>query len=399
MGLNETPSANRVSIGFFGKRNSGKSSLVNAVTGQSLSLVSDVPGTTTDPISKTMELLPVGPVVLIDTAGVDDEGDLGKLRVEKTYHAMRRTDIAVLVTDGGKEISEEELRLAEELEKREIPYLIAVNKSEQIEKEHRQCWETFCRERKHVYVSAKKGDGIEELKTAIGQLAGQEKKGNPLVSDLIDKGDVVILVTPIDASAPKGRLILPQQQTIRDLLDKGAVTMVVQPQELPSALAMLKEKPKMVITDSQAFKEVNSMVPEEILLTSFSILFARYKGILWDAVDGAHILDQLENGDTVLISEGCTHHKQCGDIGTEKLPAWIRKYTGKDIRFVWTSGVEFPDDLSPYRLVIHCGGCMLNDKEIGARNKAARDQMVAMTNYGTAIAHMNGILERSIKLR
>lgn len=397
--MNKTPVANRVCIGFFGKRNSGKSSLVNAVSGQSLSVVSDVAGTTTDPVSKTMELLPVGPVLLIDTAGIDDEGALGQMRVEKTYQTMRKTDVAVLVVDGQQDISEDERRLAQQLQEQKIPFLVAVNKTEDISEERRLEWQDFCKEQTHVFVSALKRIGIEELKVSIGQLAKEEKKENPLVSDLVEEGDLVILVTPIDSAAPKGRLILPQQQTIRDLLDAGAMTMVVQPQQLPKALASSSKKPRLVITDSQAFGSVSKMVPEDVLLTSFSVLFARYKGILWEAVEGARVLDRLQDGDTVLISEGCTHHRQCGDIGTEKLPAWILKHTGKEIRFAWTSGTEFPSELSGYRLVIHCGGCMLNEKEMSYRSMTARTQKVPMTNYGTAIAHMNGILERSIKFK
>lgn len=399
MGLQETPVANRVCIGFFGKRNSGKSSLINAVSGQNLAVVSDVPGTTTDPVTKTMELLPVGPVLLVDTAGVDDEGELGRMRIDKTYQTMRKTDVAVLVVDGQQKISEEERALAQELSKRNIPFLVAVNKTEDLPHERYSVWESFCEEKPHVFVSAAKNIGIDALKVSIGQLAGVEKKERPLVSDLVKKGDLVFLVTPIDAAAPKGRLILPQQQTIRDLLDHGVMTMVVQPEELEAALAVTNRKPKMVITDSQAFGRVSRIVPEDILLTSFSVLFARYKGVLWDAVEGARVLDCLEDGDKVLISEGCTHHRQCGDIGTEKLPAWILNYTGKDVRFAWTSGTEFPADLSGYRLVIHCGACMLNEKEMNYRNQTAQMQNVPMTNYGTAIAHINGILERSIRLQ
>ncbi len=397
--MNKTPVANRVCIGFFGKRNSGKSSLVNAVSGQNLAVVSDVPGTTTDPVLKTMELLPVGPVLLVDTAGVDDEGELGKLRVDMTYRTMHKTDVAVLVVDGQQAISDEERALAGQFAERNIPFLIAVNKAEKMSPEKRRVWEGFCAQQRHIFVSATESIGIEELKVSIGQLADEGKKERPLVSDLVEKGDLVILVTPIDASAPKGRLILPQQQTIRDLLDKGAMPMVVQLEELKQALATVNVKPKLVITDSQVFGKVNAIVPDDILLTSFSVLFARYKGVLWDAVEGAKVLDTLADGDCVLISEGCTHHRQCGDIGTEKLPAWILNYTGKDIRFAWTSGTEFPSDLSGYRLVIHCGACMLNEKEMSYRSRTARKQNVPMTNYGTAIAHINGILERSIRLQ
>ncbi len=412
MGLNETPSANRIHIGFFGKRNSGKSSLMNAVSGQQLAVVSEVPGTTTDPVSKSMELLPIGPVLLIDTAGMDDEGKLGELRVEKTREVLRKTDIALIVVSGQTRVSEEERKLAGLLRERRIPFLVVINKSEEITDEQKAHWNAFCKEEKHLFVSAKYPDGkcgkempladistIEELKVSIGQLLAQNPFRQPLVSDLVCKGDVVILVTPIDAAAPKGRLILPQQQTIRELLEAGTLTMVVQPEELPEALDACREKPKLVVTDSQAFAKVSRMVPDDILLTSFSILFARYKGILWDAVEGAHMLDHLQDQDTVLICEGCSHHRQCGDIGTEKLPAWILKHTGKQIRFAWTSGTQFPEDVSGYRLVIHCGGCMLNDKEMGYRLGVAKRQQVPMTNYGTAIAHMNGILERSIRLQ
>lgn len=397
--MNKTPVANRVCIGFFGKRNSGKSSLVNAVTGQSLAVVSDVPGTTTDPVYKTMELLPVGPVMLVDTAGIDDEGMLGTLRVDKTYDVLKKTDVAVLVVDGQQEISGEERELIRQFTERNIPFLVAVNKADAILPESCGVWEDYCKEYKYVTVSALQGTGINDLKVSIGQLACGAKKERPLVSDLVEKGDLVILVTPIDEAAPKGRLILPQQQTIRDLLEKGAMTMVVQPDELPGALSACGKKPKLVITDSQVFGKVDKMVPEDILLTSFSVLFARYKGILDEAVAGAKMLESLCDGDKILISEGCTHHRQCGDIGTEKLPKWILDYTGKRLEFEWTSGTQFPTELTGYRLVIHCGGCMLNDKEMSYRSQTARSQNVPMTNYGTAIAHINGILERSIKLK
>lgn len=396
--MNQTPAANRVCIGFFGKRNSGKSSLLNAVTGQSIAVVSDVPGTTTDPVSKTMELLPIGPVLLVDTPGLDDVGSLGQLRIDKTYEMMRKTDVAILVVDGREEVAQEEVQLAKELSDRRIPFLIAVNKMEAAE-EKRESWEAFCSEKPHIYVSAAEKIGIDELKTELGALAQKERQDCPLVADLVEKGDLVILVTPIDEAAPKGRLILPQQQTIRELLEKGALTMVVQPGELEAALQMAATKPKLVITDSQVFGKVNKLVPEDILLTSFSVLFARYKGVLWSAVEGAAMLDRLEDGDKILISEGCTHHRQCGDIGTEKLPKWILSYTGKKVEFAWSSGAEFPKDLSGYRLVIHCGACMLNEKEMSYRSENARREGAAMTNYGTAIAHMNGILERSIKLK
>ena len=397
--MNKTPAANRVCIGFFGKRNSGKSSLINAVTGQSLAVVSDIPGTTTDPVYKTMELLPVGPVMLVDTAGIDDEGMLGSLRVNKAYEVLKKTDVAVLVIDGQLEISEEERELLRQFKTRNIPFVVALNKVDRMPLDKFEVWDEQFKDDKCVFVSALKGIGINDLKVSIGQLACDEKKERPLVSDLVEKGDLVILVTPIDAAAPKGRLILPQQQTIRDLLEKGAMTMVVQPEELPGALSACGRKPKLVITDSQVFGKVDKIVPRDILLTSFSVLFARYKGLLDDAVEGARVLDRLCDGDNILISEGCTHHRQCGDIGTEKLPKWIADYTGKKLGFEWTSGTQFPEELSEYRLVIHCGGCMLGDKEMAYRSETARRQGVPMTNYGTAIAHINGILERSIKLK
>ncbi len=399
MGLQETPVANRVCIGFFGKTNSGKSSLVNALTRQNTALVSDVPGTTTDPVSKTMELLPIGPVLLVDTAGIDDASRLGPMRMEKTYQVMRRTDVAVLVVDGTQQVSQQEKALAEEFSKRSLTFLVAVNKSEHLSQDQRKQWDAFCKEQMHLYVSAAEGTGIEELKAGIAALAEGSKNARPLVSDLVQEGDLVLLVVPIDQAAPKGRLILPQQQTIRDLLEAGAMTMVVSPQQLEQAISVSAQRPKMVITDSQIFGYVNKIVPKDILLTSFSVLFARYKGVLWETVEGAKVLDDLQDGDTVLISEGCTHHRQCGDIGTEKLPAWILKHTGKQIRFEWTSGMQFAEVLAPYRLIIHCGACMLNEKEMNYRMRAAQEQGVPMTNYGTAIAHMNGILERSIKLK
>ena len=397
--MNQTPVANRICIGIFGKTNSGKSSLLNAVAGQNLAVVSSVPGTTTDPVSKTMELLPLGPVVLVDTAGLDDEGQLGQLRIHKTYQVMRKTDLAMLVVEGGKEPSPEEEKLAKELSDRKIPFLIAVNKIELSSQEKQRRWEMFCPDKPHVFLSVAENIGIDRLKNALGELAKTEKRERPLVADLVEKGDFVILVTPIDDAAPKGRLILPQQQTIRDLLEKGAVTMVVQPHELERALSVTKVKPKLIITDSQVFGAVNKMVPEDILLTSFSVLFARYKGVLWEAVEGAKVLDLLEDGDKILISEGCTHHRQCGDIGTQKLPEWILSYTGKKVTFSWSAGTEFPRDLSAYRMIIHCGACMLNEKEMNFRSESARSQGIPMTNYGTAIAHINGILERSITLK
>lgn len=388
MGLNETASADRVHIGFFGLRNAGKSSVVNAVTGQELAVVSDVKGTTTDPVKKAMELLPLGPVVIIDTPGIDDEGELGALRVKKARQALNYTDIAVLVTEAEGDLSLVENDLIARFTAKNIPYIIVRNKSDL-----RQAMPPA---ENTVYVSAKTGAGIEELKNTIGALAKSEEDGKRIVADLIEENDLVVLVVPIDKAAPKGRLILPQQQTIRDILDAGAIAVTVRDTELPAALAALGKKPKMVITDSQAFGRVSKDVPEDILLTSFSILFARYKGDLISAVRGAAALDKLADGDTVLISEGCTHHRQCGDIGTQKLPKWISDYTEKKLSFEFTSGTEFPEDLSKYALVVHCGGCMLNDREMKYRVKQTLDSGTPITNYGTAIAHIHGILKRSL---
>lgn len=389
MSLNSTPSADRLHIAFFGKRNAGKSSVVNAVTGQDLAIVSDTLGTTTDPVSKAMELLPLGPVVIIDTPGIDDEGELGKLRVKKSYQVLNKADIAVLIIAADTGVSDEDNALIERFQKKNIPYIIAYNKSDLTTIE-------VCRENE-ILVSAKTGENIFELKELIGKLAKGQENSKHIVSDMLSSEDVVVLVVPIDAAAPKGRLILPQQQTIRDILDTHAISVVTQDTELTATLNALGKKPKMVITDSQAFAKVSKDTPKDILLTSFSILFANYKGNLRLAVEGVKVLDSLENGDKVLISEGCTHHRQCGDIGTEKLPKLIRRFTGKtDIDFEWSSGTEFPDDLSKYKLVIHCGGCMLNEREMKYRIKCAEDEGISITNYGTAIAYMNGILKRSL---
>ena len=388
MGLNDTVSADRVHIGFFGLRNAGKSSVVNAVTGQELSLVSDVKGTTTDPVKKAMELLPLGPVVIIDTPGIDDVGQLGEMRVKKARQVLNYTDIAVLVTEAESELAPAEKELIALFADKNIPYIVARNKSD--------LHEDLPQKENNIYVSAKTGAGIYELKEAIGALAGKEDNSKRIVADLLSENDLVVLVVPIDKAAPKGRLILPQQQTIRDILEAGAVSVVVRDTELPAALASLGKKPKMVITDSQAFGKVSKDVPEDIMLTSFSILFARYKGDLINAVKGAAALDRLKDGDKVLISEGCTHHRQCGDIGTQKLPAWINKHTGKQLSYDFTSGTQFPEDLSEYALVVHCGGCMLNEREMKYRVKQSLDSGTPITNYGTAIAHMNGILKRSL---
>ncbi len=388
MSLNEKVSAERVHIAFFGLRNAGKSSVVNAVTNQELSVVSDVKGTTTDPVKKAMELLPVGPVVIIDTAGIDDEGDLGKLRVEKTRKILNKTDVAILVVDALKGKKQEDLNLIEDFKKRNIPYIVAFNKCDLITEKQEL-------KENEIYVSAKENININELKELIGKLSNPETEEKTLLGDIINLGDTVVLVTPIDSSAPKGRLILPQQQTIRELLDIGATVVVTKDTELEETLQKLKNPPTLVITDSQAFKKVSAIVPENVELTSFSILFARYKGELWGAVNGADELDNLQDGDYVLVSEGCTHHRQCGDIGTEKLPNWIKKYTNKNINFDFTSGSDFPEDLKKYKLIIHCGACMLTEREMKSRIAISGEQQVPISNYGIIIAKINGILERA----
>ncbi|MBQ4102834.1 MAG: [Clostridia bacterium] len=390
MSLNEKASAERLHIAFFGLRNAGKSSVVNAVTNQELSVVSDVKGTTTDPVKKAMELLPIGPVVIIDTAGIDDEGDLGELRVKKTINILNKTDIAILVIDATKGMQQEDLKLVEDFKKRNIPYIIAFNKCDLITKKQNLS-------DNEIYVSAKENININELKELIGKLSDAEHTEKTLLGDVIKSNDTVVLVTPIDSSAPKGRLILPQQQTIRELLDIGATVVVTKDTELEDTLSKLKNPPRLVITDSQAFKKVSAIVPEDVKLTSFSILFARYKGELWGAVKGADELDNLQDGDCVLISEGCTHHRQCGDIGTEKLPNWIKNYTKKDINFDFTSGGDFPVNLEKYKLIIHCGACMLTEREMKSRIALATEKQVPISNYGIIIAKINGILERAIK--
>lgn len=391
MDLNSTPSAGRVHIGFFGKRNSGKSSLVNAVTGQELSVVSDVKGTTTDPVYKAMELLPMGPVMIIDTPGIDDEGELGLMRVKKAKQVLAKTDVAVLVADINSPLSEIEFDLIKTFTENNVPFVVAYTKSDLYtgEKELKQ---------NEIITSAKANEGIFELKEKIAHLATDSTKEKHLVADMLCEGDIVVLVTPIDSAAPKGRLILPQQQTIRDILDADASAVVVKEDKLTSALNSLSEKPKMVITDSQAFKNVAADTPDDILLTSFSILMARYKGVLDTAVSGITAIESLSNGDKILIAEGCTHHRQCDDIGTVKLPRWIKGYTGKDILFDFSSGTGFPEDLSQYKMIIHCGGCMLNDREVNSRMKKASLQGIPFTNYGIAIAYMNGILKRSVEV-
>ena len=404
MSMNTTPSGERIHIGFFGRRNAGTSSLVNAVTGQNLAVVSDTKGTTTDPVRKAMELLPVGPVLIIDTPGYDDEGSLGRLRVERAQDILGESDFAVLVADPLEGIGEDDIKMALRLDESEIPWILAVNKSDAIGEEERS-FETIkeripsLTEDRLIFVSAKTGENVWSLKEKIGAMAVKKAAEKRLVGDLIKPMDLVILVIPIDKAAPKGRLILPQQQTIRDILDAGAIPVCVRNTELSDLMKRMPEPPAFVITDSQVFEEVAAIVPDHIRLTSFSILMARYKGFLSDAIEGAHRIDSLKDGDRVLIAEGCTHHRQCDDIGTVKLPRWLRSHTGKDIQIATSSGREFPKDLSDYRLVIHCGGCMLNEKEVDTRRKRARAQGIPFTNYGTAIAHMKGILDRSITWR
>lgn len=390
MSLNDTPSANRIHIGFFGCRNAGKSSVVNAITGQELAVVSDVLGTTTDPVQKAMELLPLGPVMIIDTPGFDDVGELGEKRIQKTKQILNRTDIAVLVVDAKKGFTATDKLLLALIQEKELPYLIIYNKSDLLEK--------IPKEEEHsIYISALEKIGIQECKEKLAHQIPTEDMTLQIVGDLLSPGDLAVLVIPIDSAAPKGRLILPQQQVIRDILEAGAAAVTVRNTELARTLQKLEGKVRMVITDSQAFEEVAAIVPKEIPLTSFSILMARFKGYLETAVKGIQAVDSLKDGDRILISEGCTHHRQCEDIGTVKLPNWLLKYTGKDLKFEWSSGREFKEDLSPYAMVIHCGGCMLNEREVKYRMKCAVDQGIPFTNYGIAIAYMKGILQRSIE--
>lgn len=396
MGMNQTPASERVHISFFGKRNAGKSSVINAVTGQDLAIVSSVRGTTTDPVYKTMELLPLGPVMIIDTPGIDDEGELGALRVRKSYQVLNKTDIAILVVDSTTGKGEEELALIHRFHKKGIPYLVVYNKIDLLSGEEIKDLAMSVRPGE-VLVSAADGMNIQELKEKIATLKPEDTHKYPLIQDLIEPLDLVILVVPIDKAAPKGRLILPQQQTIRSLLDAGCIPVVTRETELARTLSLLREPPALVVTDSQAFGMVSRNVPDSVRLTSFSILFARYKGDLRTAVLGAAALRRLKDGDAVLISEGCTHHRQCGDIGTEKLPRWVRQYTGRDIRFVFTSGGEFPENLSPYALIIHCGACMLGEREMLSRLRRAAEQCIPVTNYGIAIAQIHGILDRALR--
>lgn len=390
MGLNDTPKANRLHIAFFGKRNAGKSSVVNAVTGQDLAIVSDVMGTTTDPVFKSMELLPLGPVVIIDTPGIDDEGPVGGMRVKKALGILNQTDVAVLVVDASAGISREDMELIERFKEKAIPYIIAYNKSDTAP--------VTLDGQNEIAVSAKDMTNIEELKELIGRSARPEGEGRRIIGDRLSKEDVVVLVTPIDSSAPKGRLILPQVQTIRDVLDSEAICVETRPEQLSAALRALARPANMVVTDSQAFSIVKDMVPDSMLLTSFSILFARYKGLLETAVRGVGQLDSLSDGDRILIAEGCSHHRQCEDIGTVKLPKWIEAHTGRKLEFEFASGTGFPSELSGYAMVVHCGGCMLNAREMLYRQSRAEAQRVPITNYGILISYMNGILKRSLRV-
>jgi [FeFe] hydrogenase H-cluster maturation GTPase HydF len=390
MGLNETPAADRVHIAFFGRRNTGKSSLLNALIGQDLAIVSALKGTTTDPVYKAMELLPLGPVMLIDTPGIDDEGTLGELRVKKAGQILHKTDLALLVTEAGRAKSREDRELIAAFQSREIPYLLVYNKSDLLTAQPDPPGAD------EIYVSALTKDNISQLKEKIAALSAGGETKLRIVADLISPADFVLLVTPVDKAAPKGRLILPQQQTIRDILEADAAAIVVKEFELRETLQNLRRKPKLIITDSQVFAKVSADTPADIALTSFSILFARYKGVLEAAVKGVKSMECLQDGDQLLISEGCTHHRQCDDIGTVKLPRWIRNYTGKELRFAFTAGGEFPEDLSPYALTVHCGGCMLTERAMKYRYKAARNQQRPITNYGVSIAYMQGILRRSL---
>lgn len=389
MGLNDTPKSDRIHIGIFGKRNAGKSSIINAITSQNLAVVSKVKGTTTDPVQKAMELLPLGPVMIIDTPGIDDEGELGKMRVEKSYQVLNKTDIALLVVDGNVGLTQCDKDLIEEIKKRKLPYLIILNKSDEV-----------CNRydiENSIWVSAETKENIWELKERIAKLVPNENMTLKIIGDLLDPEDIVVLVVPIDSAAPKGRLILPQQQTIRDVLEAGAISVVTRDTELPQTLKALGKKPKIVVTDSQAFGKVKNDVPEDILLTSFSILFARYKGDLAEQIKAVKAIDSLKDGDYVLISEGCSHHRQCDDIGTVKIPRWLKEHSGKKINYEFSSGTEFPRDLSKYKAVIHCGGCTLNEKEMKHRIAVAKEQNVPITNYGIFIAYTQGILKRSLQ--
>lgn len=389
MGLNDTPKSDRIHIGIFGRRNAGKSSIINAITSQNLAVVSKVKGTTTDPVQKAMELLPLGSVMIIDTPGIDDEGELGKMRVEKSYQVLNKTDIALLVVDGNEGLTQCDKDLIEEIKKRKLPYLIILNKSDEVCNRYNI--------ENSIWVSAETKENIWELKERISKLVPNENMTLKIVGDLLDPEDIVVLVVPIDSAAPKGRLILPQQQTIRDVLEAGAISVVTRDTELSQTLKALGKNPKIVVTDSQAFGKVKNDVPEDILLTSFSILFARYKGDLAEQIKAVKAIDSLKDGDYVLISEGCSHHRQCDDIGTVKIPRWLKEHSGKKINYEFSSGTEFPRDLSKYKAVIHCGGCTLNEKEMKHRIAVAKEQNVPITNYGIFIAYTQGILKRSLQ--
>lgn len=397
MSLNATPSSERVHIGIFGKRNAGKSSLINAITGQNLAIVSETKGTTTDPVYKAMELLPLGPVMIIDTPGIDDEGVLGSLRIQKAYQVLNKTDIALVIIDAAVGPSAEDLRFIKRINAKKIPLLIVINKCETINEDKKNAYQSLLPNWKLLFVSAEQKLNIFELKEAISQAVPADENKAQIVADLLSPSDFVVLVVPIDSAAPKGRLILPQQQTIRDILEADAAAIVVKENELANTLQNLGKRPKLVITDSQVFKKVAAETPADILLTSFSILFARYKGNLLTAVQGVTAVESLEDGDKILVGEGCTHHRQCDDIGTVKLPLWIKEYTGKNPEFIFTSGTEFPLDLSPYKMIIHCGACMLNEREMQYRIKCAADQNIPFTNYGITIAYINGILKRTVE--
>lgn len=404
MSMNETPASERMHIGIFGRTNAGKSSIINGITGQDLAIVSEIKGTTTDPVSKAMELCPLGPVALIDTPGLDDTGELGEKRVAKAYQVLNKTDIAILVADGAQfpaehEWSRLEQQMIDQFKARKVPYVIAVNKCEELSGRRKEEIASFLKqEDKTLFVSAKSGENINALKECLADFAPSLKTKKRLVGNYLKPYDIVVLVTPIDSAAPKGRLILPQQQVIRDCLEAGAITVVTRETELSETLLSLSSTPKAVITDSQAFKQAAEAAPPDVLLTSFSILFSQYKGNLKQQALGAKALHRLKDGDAVLISEGCTHHRQCEDIGTVKLPRWIREFTGKNIHFRFTSGTQFPEDLSEYALVIHCGGCTLNEREMQSRLRLAQDAGTPMTNYGIAIAEMNGILDRGLEI-
>ena len=397
MGLNSTPSAERVHIGIFGKRNAGKSSIINAITDQSLAIVSDVKGTTTDPVSKAMELLPLGPVMIIDTPGLDDVGELGKMRIQKSYQVLNKTDIGILVVDGTLGTTSEDEALISRFKEKNIPYIVVMNKLDLVKEEQNISQEEMSKSPNTIWVSSTTKENIYDLKEMIAAQAPTDEPKFKIVADLLNPSDFVVLVVPIDKAAPKGRLILPQQQTIRDILEADATAIVVKEYELRETLENLGKKPKLVITDSQVFSKVSADTPKDILLTSFSILFARYKGDLEETVKGVRALETLEDNDTILISEGCTHHRQCDDIGRVKIPRWVMQHTGKELNFEFTSGTEFPYDLSKYKMIIHCGGCTLNEREMKYRVKCAKDQNIPFTNYGILIAYIQGILKRTVE--